>query len=301
MQIDTRHRPVETFLEPHTLDEAIEIKSRHGDDAIFVAGATDVGVLLRRHKAHPTHLISLRRIPELSRFTTGDDGIFIGAGVPHRAVETSSWFPAAYVALREACETVGSVQTRNVGTLGGNAANASPAADTPPVLLALDASVRLRGAGGTRTLALDEFFLDYRRTALRRDEVIEGFLLPAPGERTGSAFTKLGRRGAMEISLACVGARVRLDEDGRCVGVGIGLGALAPTAVRAGSAQDLLLGQRPGPEILMAAGRAAVDSVRPIDDVRGSARYRREVLGVLVRRTLERAVGRARDTQGASA
>lgn len=298
MKLDTQHRAVETFVEPATIDEAVAIKARLGDDALFVAGATDVGVLLRRHKAHPAHLVSLRRIPELMRFEAHDDGIFIGAGVAHRAVERSSWFPAAYIGLREACETVGSVQTRNVGTLGGNAANASPAADTPPVLMALGASIQLRGPGGPRLLPLEDFFLDYRRTALRPDELVEGFVLPVPDDQTGSAFTKLGRRGAMEISLACVGALVRLDPAGRCTTVGVGLGAVAPTVVRARAAEDVLRGREPTGEVLAEAGRAAVAAANPIDDVRGTADYRRDVLAVLVRRTLERAVDRARDSHG---
>ena len=298
MQLDTQHRDVDTFAEPTTLDEAVEIKARLGDAALFVAGATDVGVLLRRHKVHPEHLVSLRRVPELARFEATDDGIFIGAGVPHRAIETSPWFPAAYVGLREACETVGSVQTRNVGTLGGNAANASPAADTPPVLVAVGASIRLRGPEGSRSLPLEEFFLGYRHTALQSDELIEGFVLPVPGDAMGTAFTKLGRRGAMEISLACVGACVGLDDDGRCMTVGVGLGAVAPTVVRARAAEDVLRGHEPTDELLAEAGGAAVAAADPIDDVRGSADYRRDVLSVLVRRTLERAVDRARGSQG---
>ena len=298
MQLDTQHRDVDTFVEPTTIDEAVAIKARLGDAALFVAGATDVGVLLRRHKVHPEHLVSLRLVPELARFEATDDGIFIGAGVPHRAIETSSWFPAAYVGLREACETVGSVQTRNVGTLGGNAANASPAADTPPVLMAIGASIQLRGPGGPRLLPLEEFFLGYRRTALQADELVEGFVLPVAAAATGTAFTKLGRRGAMEISLACVGACVSLDPEGRCTAVGIGLGAVAPTVVRASAAEDVLRGHEPTRELLVEAARTAVAASDPIDDVRGSADYRRDVLAVLVRRTLERAADRARQSQG---
>ena len=284
---------VVSFEEPTSLEEAIACKATAPERTTFWSGGTDLGVLLRRQQLQPSRLVALHRVEELRRLETRGDPIRIGAGVTHRQIERSPAFGGAYLALRQACETIGSVQTRNVGTIGGNLANASPAADTPPVLLALGADVVLAGPHSQRTVTLDDFFLDYRQTALAPDELILAVEIPTMPATGGSAFSKLGRRRAMEISIACVGAFLEFDAEGSCVRAGVGLGAVAPTPVRAVGVQELLVGRQPTDDVLANAATAAGDVVRPIDDARASASYRRDVIVPLVRRTLEAARDRA--------
>lgn len=299
MRIDEGHRDLQRFVEPRELREALTVKRSSGEHGMYVTGGTDVGVLLRRHVVHPEVLISLAQIRDLRRLEVQGDQIVIGGAVTHRTIERSGSFADRYVALQEACATVGSIQTRNVGTIGGNLANASPAADSAPVLLAFGATVRVEGPDGQREVSLDRFFLGYRRTDLRADEVIVAVAVPTPGPGVGSAFGKLGRRRAMEISVACVGALVEFDEDGVCTRAGIGVGAVAPTPLRVAAAEDALMGTSAGPEAVRRATDAVHDAAEPIDDARASAHYRDRVLAVLVRRTIERAVQRADRERGA--
>jgi carbon-monoxide dehydrogenase medium subunit len=286
------------FFEPSTVEDAIGLLTA-SDRAKAVAGGTDLGVQVRRRLVAPRTLVSLSRIPELAEFTDADGQVVIGAGVTHRRVEGATRFRGALVALREACETVGAVQTRNVGTIGGNLANASPAADTPPVLMAMGATVDVTGAAGRRTVGIDEFFLDYRTTVLAPGEIITAIRVPSPSSGCGSAFVKLGRRRAMEISISCASAFVRLAEDGHtCAGIGIGLGSVGPTTFRAAAAEAILTDQPVTDTLLRAAADAAATECRPVDDVRATARYRREVTRVLAYRALRRAADRARHDAG---
>jgi carbon-monoxide dehydrogenase medium subunit len=298
MRTDVDHRPVTAFQEPTTVEQVISLHRALGDAAVLVAGATDVGVLLRRHRIHPTHLVSLRRVDALRRFEVDGDDLVVGASVTHRSVERSRLVAGSLVALRECCETVGSIQTRNIGTIGGNLCNASPAADTPPVLLALGASVELAGEAGTRSLPLDRFFLDYRRTALAAGEVLTAVRIPLPAAGSGSAFLKLGRRGAMEISIVCVGAFLSIDPEGVCRRAGIGLGSVASTPIKVSEAAAVLEGSEVTPSRLDEAAGLAAQACAPIDDVRGSAAYRKDVTATLVRRALVRALDRARGDTG---
>lgn len=294
MRTEIDHRSVAGFEEPTTVEQVVNLRSTLGDGAVLVSGATDVGVLLRRHHIHPTHLVSLRRVDALRRVAVDDNDLVIGAAVTHRSVERSPLTGGALVALRESCETVGSIQTRNIGTIGGNVCHASPAADTPPVLLALGATVELAGVRGTRSVPLDQFFVDYRRTALAPDELLTAVRIPLPPPGSGSAFLKLGRRGAMEISIVCVGAFLVLGPDGVCRRAGIGLGSVASTPIRVPQAKAALEGQHVTSPRLDDAAAAAARECTPIDDIRGSAAYRQDVTATLVRRALDRALVRAR-------
>ncbi len=283
-----------TYLEPASVDEALTLLAAHGPQARLLAGGTDLMVLLRRHKIAPTCLIDVGRLPGLNTLATASGEIVIGAGVCHRQIEASPLFRGALQALPEACATVGSVQIRNVATVAGNLCNASPAADTPPVLLTFGARVRLASAAGVRELPLEEFFLGYRSTALQAGELLTEIRLPAPPPRTGSRFEKLGRRRAMEISIACVAATVTLAADDRLSSVRIGLGSVAPTSLRARQAEALLQGQRLSDELLAAAGGAAAAECAPIDDLRATGEYRRLVVATLVERAVASAARRAR-------
>jgi carbon-monoxide dehydrogenase medium subunit len=283
---------VASFATPTTLAEAVALKQSLGEEALYVAGATDVGVQLRRRLLEPAHLIGLGGLAELKGIEDEDGEIGVGGGVTHRELERSPLLEGGAVALREACRTVGAVQTRNVGTIGGNLANASPAADTAPVLLALRAAVDVTGPDGDRTILIDDFFTGYRRTALAPAEVIHRIRIPAAAGPRGSAFLKLGRRKAMEISIVCVAVSLELEDDGTIGSAGIGLGSVAEVAVRAAAAEEALVGASPDEGVLAAASAAAADTCRPIDDVRATAAYRRAMVPVLVGRALRLALQR---------
>jgi carbon-monoxide dehydrogenase medium subunit len=281
------------FAAPRTVGEAIEVKEALGPGAVYVAGGTDLGVLLRRRRLMPSHLVSLAAVPELRALERRDSGVVVGGGVTHRRIEDSDLIGGSLAALREACSTVGSIQTRNVGTIGGNLANASPAADTAPALVALQAIVRIASPGGDRAVPVDEFFTGYRTTVLGPSDLVVAVHLPAADGTAGSAFVKLGRRKAMEISIACAAAWIELAPDGTVASARIGLGSVAPTTVRARTAEASLIGVPPGEDAARLAGEAALEACAPIDDVRATAAYRRGVIPTLVADAVLRAGARA--------
>ncbi|WP_158211674.1 FAD binding domain-containing protein [Alkalihalobacterium alkalinitrilicum] len=285
------------YHEPKTVQEVNKLLVEYGDDAKLLAGGTDLMVLITRFKVDPKHVISLDGVRELKGIRENEQGnLVLGAQVTHREVEKSSLITQATEALRQACSTVGGIQVRNMGTVGGNLCNASPAADTPPVLLALDASVTIVGPKGTRSLPLQEFLLGPRKVALEPGEFLTEIEVPKQASNTATVFLKAGRRKAMEISLCAVSARVTLDENG-IADVRIGLGSVAPTAVRAHSAEALLQGKVITQDLIRAAGTAAVNDCNPISDVRGSAEYRRMLVESMVRRALSQCLEILQDTE----
>ena len=276
------------YHEPSSLAEAVDLGARFGADGRFLAGGTDLIIQMRRGKVAPRHVLSLHRVPGLDAIEL-NGSVRLGALVTHRAIERCASFQGRLRALVEGAEVVGGHQIRNVGTVGGNIVNASPAADVVPVLLALDAAVTCVGADGERTLTLEEFLLEPGRTARRPGELLTAVRFAVPQGRAATAFLKAGRRRAMEISVVCVAARLTLDASGeRCVEARIALGAVAPTTWRAREAERLLEGRPLTPEAMREAGRAAAAGCRPIGDVRASARYRRLLAETLVPRALAR-------------
>jgi carbon-monoxide dehydrogenase medium subunit len=277
---------------PASLAEAVEIGARFGAEGRFLAGGTDLIIQMRRGKVAPRHVVDLQRVPGLDGIEANGD-VRLGALVTHRAIERRAAFQGRLRGLVEGAEVVGGHQVRNVGTVGGNIANASPAADVVPVLLALDAAVTCVGADGERTMALEEFLVGPGRTAGRPGELLTSVRFAVPEGRAATAFLKAGRRRAMEIAVVCVATRLTLDAAGaRCVEARIVLGAVAPTTWRAREAERVLEGRAVTAEALREAGRAAAAGCRPISDVRASARYRQLLVETLVPRALARCLAR---------
>jgi carbon-monoxide dehydrogenase medium subunit len=247
---------------------------------------------MRRGKLHPRHLISLRRVRGLDAID-GNGAVTLGALVTHRSIERHPGFHGRLRGLVEGAEVVGGHQIRNAGTVGGNIANASPAADVVPVLLALDASVTCLGAAGARTVPLESVLVGPGHTALRPGELLTAVHFAGLPEHSATAFLKAGRRRAMEISLVCVAARLALDPAReRCTDARIAVGAVAPTTWRAHAAESALEGGAPTAERFAEAGRLAAAACQPISDVRASARYRRLLVETLVTRALARCLAR---------
>lgn len=290
-------------LLPRSLEEALELKARR-PEALPIAGGTDVMVELNFDRRRPPALLDLSRLPELAQWRREDGRVFLGAGATYTRVMREL---PEFTALAQASRTVGSPQIRNRGTVGGNLGTASPAGDALPVLAAYDAEVVLARAGEVRALPWDGFLLGPKRNALQPDELILGArwrVVRGPG-----SFSKVGSRNAMVISVA--GLCLQLDEEGREVRVA--LGSVAPTIVRAREAEAFArqalaeagVWDDPGaplPEATLEEfGHLAAEAARPIDDVRGTAVYRRHAVAVLARRALRWALEDRRSSGEGSA
>ena len=285
------------YLTPKSIDEAISLLESHGERARYVAGGTDVLVKIKEGKIRPKYLVSLKHIPSLDRVVQDEKsgGLRIGALVTHRMLERSALIRWHFPILHDAVSNIGSVQIRNVATIGGNLVNAVPSADGAIPLITLDARVVIHGPKGQRETELLHFFLGPGQTILDRGEILTEIIVPSPPPGTGSAYIKFGRREAMELPLLGVGVLLSLEEDmKRCVKARIGLGVAAPTPMRAMEAERFLEGREVDEASLEEAGRIAAEESRVRDSIRGAAWYRREMVRVLVRRMGLRSLERAR-------
>lgn len=272
-------------LRPRSLDEAV----RHlGDDPglVPVAGCTDLMVRGPEELSRMDRMIDLLGIPELRgirEVSEGLGGLEIGAATTFTEIRSSAAVRAAFPSLVEAAAQVGGWQIQNRATLGGNMANASPAGDSLPVLLALDAVVIVAGPRGEREIPYSGFHTGYRKTALEPGEIIVRVRLPALPDGSVQTFRKVGTREAQAISKVVVALAGRVS-DGRIAELRLAAGSVAPTPVRLRTTEEAVQGLAPGAEAADRAGRAAAQEVQPIDDVRSTADYRRFALERVVRR-----------------
>lgn len=282
------------YLEPASTGEAVSLLARYGNQARFIAGGTDLLVQLKMERRQPDYLIALNRIPDLKGITD-DGGVTVGAMTPIRGLFKSPTVRTSYIALTEACNWFSTVQIMVMGTIGGNLCNASPAADTAPCLLAFDAKIDLISNPGTRSLSVDEFFIGPGKSAMRDGELLTHIQLPRVAPFTGSAFIKVSRVMA-DISKVCTA--VKVVRAGKAVQEArIALGSVAATPMRARRAEDSLKNQPFSSELATRAGQIASEEIKPIDDVRSTREYRRQVAGVIVRDALIRAWERAGETR----
>jgi CO/xanthine dehydrogenase FAD-binding subunit len=277
------------FLQPSSWTEALQMKSAN-PEAMPIAGGTDVMVEINLDRHRPVSVIDLTRVTELTEWGAEDGLLRIGSGVTYSQIilELGDRLPGLAMASR----TVGSPQIRNRGTVGGNLGSASPAGDAHPPLLATDALVELASLAGTRRLPVREFFTGPKRNTMNKDELIAAFLVaPATGPQQ---FSKVGTRNAMVIAVCSFA--LALDPERRHVGTGIG--SAAPTPVIAAEAERFLEGvldeggQWDRPTVLDASalvrfGELVASASKPIDDVRGTAAYRRHALAVMARRSFD--------------
>jgi carbon-monoxide dehydrogenase medium subunit len=263
-----------------------------GPEAKVVAGGTDLVPQMKIGLLHPRLVVDLSGIAEL-RALSVDGSLRVGAAVTARELELHPRVRAAYASLAESAALVGSVQIRNLATLGGNVCNAAPSADMAPPLLALGAEAVIAGSRGERRVPMETFFQGVRRTALGADELLVEFVVPAPGPRSGGCYLRHTPRRELDIAVVGVASQVWLA-DGVCARARVALAAVAPTPVRATAAEQALEGQPLTAEALERAAGLAVEAARPISDQRGSADFRRHLVRVLTRRTLARALERAR-------
>jgi len=256
-----------------------------GDGAVILCGGTDLLVKIRSGLAAPEILVDISDLESLRGIIDVDGALEIGAATTEQDLLGSRIVRDRLPLLAGALEVLGSVQIRNRGTLGGNLANASPAADSAVPLLLYDADVVLRSEDGERTLPVESFLVGPGRTALRQGEFIRALRVPAPGGAFVPFFHKIGKRRALTIAIASVGALLRV-EGGRVAEARLGAGSVAPVPLRLHRVEEHLRGACLTKETIDEARRIAIESVSPIDDVRAPAEYRRAVVGELVSRAL---------------
>jgi len=261
-----------------------------------VAGGTDLVVGARQGKAPlPDALVAIHRVSELHAIDETSGGLRLGALVTHAEIAAHPAVRERFTALADASSIVGSHATRAQGTLGGNVMNASPAMETGGPLVCLGATVTLRSATATRSLAVEELFSGPGATVAAADELLVAVDVPPPAAGTGSAYVRLEYRRQMEIAVVGAAAVVTLAGDD-VTHARVAITALAPTIRRVPSAEDALVGTTAGADAMAAAAREAAAASTPISDVRASERYRRAMAEVIARRALEAAVARARGT-----
>ncbi len=285
------------YQKPTSVAEALEILGEFKARAKVLAGGTDLLVNLKRGLIEPETVVHIGRIPGLDAIDKLEGGLRIGPLVTAAAMAESGPALGAAAMLGEAAGRLGTPLIRNRATLGGNLVSARPAADMSPPLMALGAKVVLAGPAGEREVTLDDYFTGPGQSVQEADELMTAIHVPAWGEAAGGCYLKLGARKTLEISLVNLAAFVRLDGDGQVAEARVVMGAVGPTPLRAPSAEEFLVGQRPAGEddpLFAEAARKAAGDAKPIDDHRGSAEYRRAMVEVLTRRALTRAWSMAR-------
>jgi carbon-monoxide dehydrogenase medium subunit len=285
------------LLQPRSLREALQMKQDAGERARLLAGGTDLLVLLKERKVKTEAVISLGRVRELNFIQANQEGITLGALATHSAVAGSEIVKEKFPDVAEACAQIGAAQIQNLGTVGGNLCNASPAADTAAPLLVSDAMLTLASARGTRRVSIHDFFLGPRLTVLQADEILTDIFLPYTAGRRGATYLKLGRRHAMEIAIVGLGVAVYLNGSDRVVSeCRIAMGSVAPTVIRARAAEEILRAREISDDLVDEIAAVAADAARPISDVRASAEYRLDMIRVLCRRATAAALARARQS-----
>ena len=280
---------------PASLAEAVAILRREGPGGRVLAGGTDLLVQMKERGTVPRYVVSLRAVADHSHvtFQTGR-GLVIGSRASLTDVITNRDVRERYPIIVESAGLVGSHQIQNLGTVGGNICNASPSADTAPPLIALGAILRLHSNQGPRELPIAEFFIGPGRTALEEGELLAEIIVPDPQPHSGGSYERYTPRQEMDIAVASAASFVILAPDGTVSHAKIILGAVGPTPLHARTAEAILIGKIPSGDLIEAAASAAVSDARPISDQRGSESYRRHLINVLTRRTLNRAIESAR-------
>ena len=286
------------YLAPQTIDEAVRLLAEHGDEARPIAGGTDIVVQMKESATrfpYPQYLIGLNQISELKGIEFSESaGLRIGAGATMAEIAESPIIRERFAALAEGAGVVGSLQTMNMATIGGNVCNAAPSADTAPALLAFEAQAVIAGRSGRRSIDLDQFFAGPGQTTLGTGELLAEIRVPAPARRTGSAYRRHTPRKQMDIAVVGVAAVVTLGDGGRIERARIALGAVAPTPVRAQKAEASLAGQTASDGAFARAAEIAAGECSPISDQRGTAEFRNHLVRVMTERLLREAAARAR-------
>jgi carbon-monoxide dehydrogenase medium subunit len=280
------------YLEPTTVEEACSLLRQHGDEARPIAGGTGLLIMMRQRLLNPAVIVSLGRISDFDAIRFDDkEGLTIRAGARHRDIEVHPAVRRHYPLLQETFRKVAQPRIRNMATVGGNLCQGDPLTDPGASLMALDATVTLENTGGKRTLPVDEFFVDYYETALQAGELLTEIHVPPPKPGLRWAHIKFTPRTVEDF--ATVGVALAAEtENGLCKDIRIAINSAGPKIFRARRAEEILRGQRLTDTVLRDAAEAASAESDPMEDNRGSADYKREMVKVMVRRAAQQALQR---------
>jgi carbon-monoxide dehydrogenase medium subunit len=291
------------FHRPASLDDALELLERYGEDARLIAGGTALVLQMKQRFAQPAHLIGLRPLAltdGLNGIEESGGALRIGALCTLRQLEDSPLLRERIPLLADTVSRVATRRIRSMATMGGALVNGDPNQDPPPALIALGATVELTSTNGSRTCPVEELFVDYYETDVRPGEVLTAVNVPVPEADSFGAYLKFLPRTADDYATVSVAAVISLADDNTCRDARIVLGAAGVIPIRAFAAEDALLGKQLTDEVIRAAAATVPDAVDPLDDFRGSADYKREMAGVFVRRALVQAL-ESRSADGAAA
>jgi len=304
------------YFRPQTLEEALSLLNQHGKKAKLIAGGTDVMVLIKQKALMPEVLISLRGVPGLDQIRY-DGSLKIGAMVTHRDIEKSQVIRKEFSALTDAADVLGSIQIRNVATIGGNICTAAPSADTATPLLVLGTQVKFKNLNEEKVVPIEGFFTGPGETILKKGEMVTELIIPKPLPNTGSAYWKLQRRLALDLPILGVSVLLSLDkgtvscsdmlcttspissilhrmekDELTCKEIRIALGVAAPTPIRALKAENLIRGKKISDELLEEVANTASVEAQPRDSIRSEAWYRKDLVRVLVKRMAMKSIER---------
>jgi len=280
------------YSSPKSLSEAISLLEKYGAGAKILAGGMSLIPLMKLRMAAPKHLIDLNGIEGLSYIRESDGHLTIGALTRESELDESALIRQKYPIIHDTASVIGDPLVRNMATVGGNLAHADPANDHPATMLALSSEVVAIGPKGKRTIPLSEFFTGIFTTALEADEILTEIRIPTPPARSGGAYLKVERKVG-DFATAAVAAQVTLDGN-NCQRVGIGLTNVGPLPIRATRAEKALQGKAADEGAILEAARIAAEEAEPVDDLRGSADYKRSLIRVLTGRALRLAIARAK-------
>ena len=284
------------YIVPQTLDEALRALAAHGEDAKLLAGGQSLLPLLKLRLAHPKLLIDLTRVPGLSAIRRESDKIVVGALATHYKIESSPLLKKSCLLLPETARTIGDVQVRNLGTIGGSLAHADPSGDWPAAILALGGELTLRGPTGERQLKAEEFFVGALTTAIEPNEILTEIRVPVLQRRCGSAYLKMAQQ-ASGFAIVGVAVALKVDAKGRCEEIGIGVTGLGDKPFRARAVEERLRGNKLTPKLIAASAAQVADGIKPLEDLHAAGPFRAHLARVYAARAIRAAAqrfGRAR-------
>ena len=282
------------YVAARSVEEALQLLAKHGDDAKLLAGGHSLIPAMKLRLASPRYLIDLGAVPGLRGVRVDGDSLAIGALTVHADIAASDLVRKQLPGLADAASMIGDVQVRNRGTAGGSVAHADPAADLPVILTALNASFVLQSAAGNRTVAADEFFIDFYTTAIAANEVLTEIRVPLPPPGAGTAYAKLPHPASGYVVVSA-GVLIHRLPSGQCASARIALGGMGSKPIRATATEAALQGQPLTGDVIARAAAKAAEGTNPDDDFYASADYKRQVATVYTRRAIEAAVERAKN------
>ena len=280
------------YSSPATLSEAFALLKMHGDDAKILSGGHSLIPMMKLRLASPAHLVDINKIPGLSHIKEEGGFLKIGALAREVEMEDSDVIKSKYPVFIDAAKLIADPQVRNWGTIGGNLAHGDAANDHPAVMLALRAEVVITNETGLRTVPIDEFFFGFYTTALKHGDILTEIKVPVVGKGTSSAYHKIERKVG-DYATAGVAVQITMEGD-TCKQIGIGLTNVNATPLRAKRSEEALRGKKITPELIASAALMASEDCNPSDDLRGSAEFKRQIVKTIVKRTIAKAIDRAK-------